>query len=337
MPFRILSLIFGVLLGCSSSPSKPSGLVDHRRVQVINFQNEFQQFWKAAEAQPFERQLALWTRVVEQPHREFYDEFVWHKQDPPGNYDERRAKVLRAAFASYKKNGSRIVDNFASFDKTLAAQVARFRSVFPNAEFPITVYAAAAPTFLGHAGTLPQSKAKVLAFSIDRLTIENINLDVVYSHELFHIYHSEKSGIVDDDRIQATYPLTIALWAEGLATSVSRELNPQASNLDIFLYEQLADLPEAQITRLARAFLNIARTPAYNAKDPEPYSNWFLTTKTFGGGYPPSAGYWLGYKVVEILRKQYDLRQMSQWNVKKADAAVMLVLNDLAYSHSASR
>ena len=63
------------------------------------------------------------------------------------------------------------------------------------------------------------------------------HLAATFSHELFHVYHFQVNPLPRDaDQVQ----LYRLVWQEGLATYVSKVLNPDASLADTLLDPRLA-------------------------------------------------------------------------------------------------
>lgn len=294
--------------------------------KVVNFKAQFNVFWKQAKGQTFEKQVELWTSVIETPYQDFFDSFVWSEKSN-SNFSAKRLKQLQIIFRRIEKNETKIINDLQTFESVLASQLERYRKAFPNAEFPVDCYAAVGGNFLGRAGTNQKTKKKMLAFGIDKIADMNVNPDILYSHELFHIYHGIQSNIDSDER------LIVQLWAEGLASFVSHELNPQASNKDIFIYESTAKIKNDQLPHLSSLFLKIAGNDAFDSQNDHLYFDWFLSEKD-SSTLPAMAGYWLGYKVVENLRGRYSLEEMSQWSAQKADRMVRSVLVQFAQTSS---
>jgi hypothetical protein len=106
-----------------------------------------------------------------------------------------------------------------------------------------------------------------------------------FHHELFHVYH---------DQFFVKGPqLYRFLWREGLATFVSRALNPKAS-----MPELLLDIPHGlldscegrlpdSLKRLSERLESVARSD---------YTD-YLTMKPRASGVPPRVGYCLGYLI----------------------------------------
>lgn len=328
--FSLFSVTFALAsaqINCGHASKVAQGKqVELVNPKVINLASQFNIFWGQAKKLTFEEQVDLYTSLIEEPHQDFFDSFVWTKKDD-STFPARRVKQLQIVFSRIAKNETKITNDFLAFENVLATQIARFRKAFTDAEFPVNCYAVIGGNFLGRAGINPKTKEKVLAFGIDKVADMEVNTDILYSHELFHVYHGIKSNIDSDERMIAQ------LWAEGLASFVSHELNPNASKKDVFIYEGAAKIGDDQLPRIATLFLSVSNKQAFDPRDDHTYFNWFLSEKEMEN-LPVMAGYWLGYKVVEALRSQYSLAEMSQWSAEKADQMASSVLKRFAQIQS---
>lgn len=295
--------------------------LDHPK--IISFENEFRAFLTQAKGKAFEKKVELWTLLVEKPHQEFFDSIVWVKKKDDDAFSTKRLKQLQVVFSRLERHETSIRKNLQMFESVLKSQIARYRKVFPDAEFPVNCYAAIGGNFLGRVDTTQVKK--VLAFGIDKIADMGVNADVLYSHELFHVYQSTKSNVNDDER------MIVQLWAEGLASFVSHELSPTVSLKDIFMYQSTAQIGDDQLPRLASLFLSVA-----NKKDHPHYYEWFLSEKD-SEKIPAMAGYWLGYKVAKALRAQHDLATMSVWSAEKAEQMATVALKQFAQSEPRKR
>ena len=307
--------------------SKANDLVDHSK--ITNWGNNFASFWKKAKGVPFSKQLSLWDELVENPHEQFYSKVVWRNTDSP-DFLERKTKRLKEVFTAYASQSEEVQANFDDFDTTLKSQIRKFRVVFPSAAFTIPIMAIPAPTFNGKTDSYDDHGRKhFLAFGVDTLTIRHDNPDVLYSHELFHVYHGEASGIKDDGASDDS-TLIDSLWAEGLATYVSKELNPSATMNSVFMDSVLAETPEGKLPSLAESFLKVKDEMVHSKQHPEVYGQWFLLNKCPSSLTPCRSGYFLGYHVAKRLRQQYSLDEMAHWPFQNAEQKVVATLMKIA-------
>ncbi len=324
-----------VLASCATQSASPDNEAVHnalKRPQVINVGPEFKKFWHEAQGKPFDQQLRLWNEILEKPHQSFFDAIVWQNPTNP-KWEERKLRQLKKYFALYPRVYPQIAANFDHFNQTLDLQIARYRKTFPDAVFDLTIYAAPTATFNGKGGeggdgADPAGKT-TLVFGIDVLTERHDNPDVLYSHELFHIYHTSKIG-VNEQVFLNQGKLTLPLWLEGLATYVSQVLNPSAPASQILMSEDLPRVSAADVRWLAKEFLKQANEKAFDEKSPEIYKRWFAVgVEPVRIGIPERTGYLLGLKVAEHLGKSNALAAMVSWDIERVHHEVTKALAEL--------
>jgi hypothetical protein len=322
-----------VMPACTSVAPTPSSskTSDYK---IVNLGPAFEKFWSLAENKRFTEQLEIWNRIVERPYQSFYDGMVWQRNDNP-KWEERKMRRLKVFFPKYKSLHDKMKSQFDLFDEILKNQIDRFVQVFPDAHFDLPIYAAPTTTFNGKGGEGgdsgdPLSKT-VLAFGIDMIVDRNDNPDVLYAHELFHIYHTAAAG-VNEKVFLNEGKLTLPLWLEGLATYVSQQMNPQAPLTDVLMDKDLPLVTERQIRSLAKNFLVESGEKAFDPAKPEIYKKWFAIDPQFNLGpkLPQRCGYLLGLKVSERLAKKHKLQDMVHWNVAKAHQQVLNALHEIA-------
>lgn len=342
---RILILIFIALFGatgCSSLASKSSqvnkgDMKSETSYRVINLGLDFDAFWNLAKDKEFEEQVKVWNDKIEKPHQVFYDGLVWQKMSNP-KWEERKIRRLKEFFPKYQSLYPSMQSEFRHFDGTLEKQIKRFTQFFPDAHFNLPIYAVPSTTFNGKGGEGgdsgdPEGKT-VLAFGIDMIVDRHDNPDVLYSHELFHIYHVSAIGMNEEVFVNEGR-LTLPLWLEGLATYISQQINPEAPVADVLMDKDLSNVTKKQIRILAKKFISEASEKAFDPKKPEIYKKWFAIDPQFklGRGFPQRCGYLLGLKVSEYLAKKNSLETMVHWKVAEAHQQVLLTLKEIASEH----
>jgi hypothetical protein len=299
---------------------------------IINLGSNFSNFWEKAKGREFSEQLALWNQLVENPQKQFYMSVVWRNTEAP-DFLDRKSKRLKELFEGYGLRNVDIQRNFNQFDSTIQSQIKKFKNVFPAVRFSRPIMAVLAPTFNGKSDSyeVDGNTKHFLAFGIDTLTIRDDDPDVLYSHELFHLYHGEASEI-EDDGASANAALIDSLWAEGLATYVSKELNPSAKMSSVFMDSALAGFPISRLSEIAQKFLKVRNEKVHSKDHPEVYGFWFLMNKQLDSRTPPRVGYWLGYHVAKELRQKYSLDEMAHWSFQIAHQKIVPVLEQLGRS-----
>lgn len=325
-------LLFPFLFSACSTGSKVSE-GKSSTYEVINLGPDFEHFWEQAKDKKIEEQIAIWDQTIEKPHQAFYDGMVWQKNENP-KWEERKLRRLKEFLPKYNLLYPDMMAQFNQFDATLRKQIKKFSEFFSDARFALPIYAAPTATFNGKGGEGGESGdplgRTVLAFGIDMIVDRKDNPDVLYAHELFHIYHVDAIGVNEHVFLSEGH-LTLPLWLEGLATYVSQQMNPNASMSDILMDKELPKLSDQQIQLLAQMFLKQANEKAFDSKKPEIYKRWFAIDPQYnlGSQFPPRCGYLLGLKVAQHLAKSHSLNEMVHWKVKEAHENALTVLNEI--------
>jgi len=285
----------------------------------------FVEFWKAAQDQPFERQVALWDEFIERPRQELYDQVVWEKRDQP-DWKKEKAFALKARFATYPRISEQIPAATQSLEAAIPAQSARFRELFPDAPARPSVAVVLAPDFDSKSGVLADG-TPVLALSIDTLILEKADLGILFPHELFHLYDAKHAGITNDGVMPDT-KLTLPLFEEGLATYVSTLVSPGHTDGQYLLQGSLGALPASRLPEAARRFLLDADKPSIDpAHHSMAFGRWFEgNDKPYQADLPNRSGYWLGLNLIRQMVKAHTLPEMASWGPVKAQQETLMTL-----------
>lgn len=160
---------------------------------------------------------------------------------------------------------------------------------------------AAAPTFLlpslfyFDAHLQPSDGQLPLFFGVDGIVKyhgEDANLSVLFAHETYHCYQSQKNPAV---MMADTGPLFAGLWIEGGATWVSEKLNPNAPILNILLDDKaLAAMTRDQVKLAASTLLKkFDSTADADAKA--------FFSAGWTGPWPARSGYLLGLHIARRI------------------------------------
>ena len=290
--------------------------------------DSFQTFWAAAQGQPFEKQVALWDTIIEAPRQELYDWVVWEKRDNP-NWQKEKTFALRSRFADYGRISGQIPAAVDKLETDIPAEVAKFRTLFPDAPVKPSVAVLLAPDFDSKSGVLSDG-TPVLALSIDTLILEKADLGILLPHELFHLYDATRAGITNDGVMRGA-TLTLPLFEEGLATYVSTLVSPGHTDGQYLLQDSLGALPASRLPEIAQRFLADADKPVIGpAGDSMDNARWFEgSNKRYQPDLPNRSGYWLGLNLVRQMAKTHSLTEMAAWSAGKAQeetrAALMVM------------
>jgi hypothetical protein len=130
---------------------------------------------------------------------------------------------------------------------------------------------------------------------------ENAPIAVIFSHELFHLYHFQiNPPPANLDQV----PLYRLIWQEGLACYVSSVLNPTAPLRDILFDPRLAADGPKFVKSVSRDLLkDLPSTDDIQTAE-------YLTYRTTGVT-PPRMGYLIGYQIVAKLATQHSLAELA--------------------------
>lgn len=153
--------------------------------------------------------------------------------------------------------------------------------------------------------------------STDRTPIRK----VLFVHELFHQYHDQIAPELTAEDV----PLWISLWEEGLATYVSRQMNPGSTEAQALMFPRdLAELAQPKLPSLARELL-----AHFDSPDKGEYRAFFHG-RNGRPDVPPRSGYYVGYRIAAKLAAGRSLQQLALLRGPELKAAVRLALQQLA-------
>ena len=234
-------------------------------------------------------------------------------------------KLSVSWLAITRKNGLKGRGVEQDLVEKLPAFLANFQKTFPDFRCDFPIYLMASLGSLDGAGRIVAGHP-ALVIGIDTMAAFETpsQLSVVIAHEFFHRYNFQAAGVSDDpgDR-QASWR---TLWAEGLATYASGQLNPDASLADVLISGDLARRGPPLIAKLAAALRD------NDVPNPPLYAEYFEggSAKAKADGIPSRSGYYVGYRVVQLLAKRYSLYQLAHLSGEALHADINRALDELA-------
>ena len=153
-------------------------------------------------------------------------------------------------------------------------------------------------------GKVPHDHWNSLLFAFDGVAKfhgGNAPVAVIFSHELFHLYHFQiNPPPANPDQV----PLYRLIWQEGLACYVSSQLNPSAPLHDIVFDPRLAAEGPKFVKSVSRELLkDLESTDDLQTAE-------YLTYRTTGGT-PSRMGYLIGYQIAAKLAAQHSLPELA--------------------------
>lgn len=153
-------------------------------------------------------------------------------------------------------------------------------------------------------GKVPHDHRNSLLFALDGVAKfhgGNAPVAVIFSHELFHLYHFQiNPPPADPDQI----PLYRLIWQEGLACYVSSRLNPTALLPDIVFDPRLAAEGPKLVKSVSRELLK-----DLESTDDLPTGEYLNYRKT--GATPSRMGYLIGYQIAAKLAARHSLAELA--------------------------
>jgi Predicted Zn-dependent protease (DUF2268) len=212
------------------------------------------------------------------------------------------AQALQTYQAELQKRATSIQAIERRIWRVKDAVASRFENLLPDFN-PASVTIYLTVSRFRFDGKIPHEQPNSLLLGLDGLVKfhgENAPIEVILSHELFHVYHWRVNPpLADVERL----PLYRQVWQEGLAIYVSGLLNPTASLGELLLDPRLASEGDRWIKPVSRDLLiNLEATD-------ESTTSVYLSYRT-GGLIPPRMGYLVGYEMVRSLAQQRSLSDL---------------------------
>jgi len=254
-------------------------------------------FFHCFEVSPIDKQARL-KRFVEgviKPHPEIYRRSDIFKTDPATleKYLDQVTRYLPAM----RKIHARFVNESDSIEASFSAHFPDFDRSRAKVYLMVSLFR--------FDGKIPHDNPRALFLALDGLAKfhgTRVRLDVIFSHELFHLYHFQVNPLPAEID---TIPLYRQIWQEGLATYVSGSLNPGASPADVLLDPQLAHDGPKYVPAVARTLLT-----QLEAADDQTAARYLSYSR--GSQTPSRMGYLIGYDIVARLAPTRSLKELSR-------------------------
>lgn len=230
-------------------------------------------------------------------------------------------RLIEKAIADFPAIRERYARKAAGLEAQLRRHQQTLKKNFPDYRPDTEIYLLHS---LGEMDAGPRSLAgrDVLVFGVDLMAKLHGDDDesAFFQHELFHLHHQRLLGDCESGKVWSS------LWKEGLATHVSQQLNPDASERELLL-----DFPAGMPAR-TRAALPAALAQLEAVLDSEDAATWgglFHTRTDDGTALPGRRGYYLGYLVAKEAGKRHTMQELARLDCSGARATVQSALRGL--------
>ena len=254
-------------------------------------------FFHCFEVSPIDKQARL-KRFVEgviESHPEIYRRSDIFKTDPATL--EKYLDQVTHYLPAMRKIHARFVNESDSIEASFSAHFPDFDRSRTKVYLMVSLFR--------FDGKIPHDNPRALFLALDGLAKfhgTRVRLDVIFSHELFHLYHFQVNPLpAEIDKI----PLYRQIWQEGLATYASGYLNPGASLADVLLDPQLAHDGPKYVPAVARTLLT-----QLEAADDQTAARYLSYSR--GSQTPSRMGYLIGYDIVARLAPTRSLKELSR-------------------------
>jgi hypothetical protein len=153
-------------------------------------------------------------------------------------------------------------------------------------------------------GKVPHDHWNSLLFAFDGVAKfhgGNAPVAVIFSHELFHLYHFQiNPPPADPDQV----PLYRLIWQEGLACYVSSRLNPSSPLHDVLFDPRLAAEGPKVVKSVSRELLK-----DLESTDDLPTAEYLTYRNT--SATPSRMGYLIGYQIAAKLAARHSLLELA--------------------------
>jgi hypothetical protein len=291
------------------------------KLEVHSLALEFVTFWDASQGLPEAERVAAFKTQIGALFPEFYGVARYAGTRTEAQQDE----LIRRHLSSFGPLRQAYLDKMAKFDADLPRHIATFSAVFPDFRPEVSTYLLYS---LGEmdGGIRELNGRNYLIFGADVMARLHGNGDeaAFFHHELFHIYHAAQMPDCADTGLWRV------LWLEGLATYVSKKLNPLATD-----QEMLLDFPAGSAERIrGQLYASFAQLEqVLDSTDPQQHANLFRLNGRSEGGLQPRRGYLLGYLVAEELGKTRSPAQLARLSCTDARQQIGAAVSALKLQH----
>ena len=242
-----------------------------------------------------ESRAKLFAQLVIRPHPEVYNRPQIFKTD---------LETLKRYLGGLPEYLPAIKHLQKSFEEQHASTQARFQNTFPDFD-PSKARVYLILSLFRFDGKIPHDNPRMLMLGLDGIAKfhgADAHLSVILSHELFHVYHFQVNPLPRDaDEVQ----LYRLVWQEGLATYVSKVLNPDASLADILLDPRLAVEGPKYVPLFAQSLLT-----QLESKDDATAARYLSYRR--GGQTPARLGYLIGYEIAKRAAANHPLSELAR-------------------------
>jgi hypothetical protein len=308
-------LLVPIFLSINTVAGKAAPDPEEMKPHIINIAADFVQYWEQAKDLPMEEKIKLWDEMIENKHKDFYQQIIYALYYRQGKKNVRE-ELLPKFLETVPDKIDLIKECAAEMEKEIVEVVGLLHEKYPDFK-PIFDYYLAISLDQSDGGVRPFNKSVICYFGVDVATRikSKVRRKALIAHENFHLYQMsklmpkimQKFGQMDMQQFMSKTGVTFMMFIEGHAVRATELVFPEAGLYSI--YENLIPDIEEKMPQLAEQLLQNTESMS-----PEIYRKYFLSPNN-DGFVPEKSGYYMGYLIVKDLEKEYSLTEMVKWDL----------------------
>jgi hypothetical protein len=294
-------------------------------MNLTNLGSEFLKYWaevKRLHVKPdeLEKHAALFKEHVIKDQTQFYLDVVFDKRDKSKKFDDILREALNESVPIFATYEIKIAANIKAFDYDAREQLKRLQKAIPGFNADLPIYGMVSLNkFAG--GVRLNNGQQVLAMSFDKVAAIDRDFEMLFSHEVFHVYHNQENPGLRAELGKSSDLLIAGMFIEGIATFAEGDLNPTKKS-NRMVKGLMAWCDKKEYKKFVGEFLrdNAQVSALTYEANKHLYRKWFYTSRDKDYKFPTEAAYCIGDQVVEALAAKHSLKEMVTWNVAKINS-----------------
>lgn len=308
--FSLFSLIATAPAAYSADSEEP------KKPHVVDVAGDFLTFWNETQNLGDKERVQKFLSEVASKAPDLYYKVLFDYWDKVlhTNRDERIAKQIKE-FPTIKARYRQVYNELSGSMNTYLEQ---FQKRFPDFKLDnVDIYIA--HSMGGSNGAaVPLDGRTMFYLGVDMIAIHNNypHQKPFFDHEFFHVYHLQKYKLAN--KFYARF------WMEGLATYVSKKMNPDATNTELMIDDTLIARTLPILPEMATDVLNNLEAEDKDLKLKFKY----FDIESKDRNIPPRAGYYLAYLLVQKIAQDASIGQMASWQEQEILERMKRALKD---------
>jgi glyoxylase-like metal-dependent hydrolase (beta-lactamase superfamily II)/uncharacterized protein YjaZ len=300
--------------------------------RIISLMPDFYSFWEKAKDEPLENKIKLWNTLFEAKHAEFYRQVIYEGQQGE-ELNQIKAQKLKSFLGNLKEEDvERMEEKEKQLRKIIPQALDDLKKLVPEQKREINYYIIPSLNTSNGAGR-PYNRDIIVYFGLEMFgshLSRPEDIKALVAHETFHVFHFRNMAAALWEKygnevnlaavIRGEGPLFFA-FIEGMAVYTVEKLYPGVprpgliedyvpqyqENFSLYTKEFLKDLKDFDYQKYKKYFSDPSDDPLI----------------------PDKFGYWLGYKIVQSLTKEFTIEEMMKWPPEKISQMAMQEINKI--------